>query len=275
MNASNALITALVNGKECRTVSLFDRGLSFGDGVFETIRIQAGTPCLWQYHRQRLQLGCQTLGIPLDLDRIDEEIKQLCSHTKQDAVAKIIITRGESCQGYAILNKLNPTRILWLMPPRAVVSEYITQGVTVKVCDYRLPDSSPLARIKHLNRLDQIIARREWNDEYQEGLMLDKNGRVIEGTMSNVFICRGKQLLTPSLNNCGIAGVMREHLMENSSSLGLETIEADIYLDEVLQSEGVFLSNSLIGVWPVCRIEDTRVPLPSMITALQTLANQI
>ena len=272
--SSAAIIATLVNGENRRSISLFDRGLSYGDGIFETLRVRSGEPCLCHRHLQRLKKGCETLAIDVNLDKLEHEVKTLCSQIRDNAVLKIIITRGESIQSYRAVRHAEATRILSLLHRRPEPQTYLRQGVTVKICRHRLSPAPRLAGIKHLNRLDQVLARSEWEDEYQEGLMFDERGRAIEGTMSNLFISRGGKLLTPLLDICGVAGVMRGYLMDALSGLGLEVSETDMKLDDLLRSDGVFLTNSLIGVWPVHRIERHILPRPPRIREIRALAEQ-
>ena len=125
-------------------------------------------------------------------------------------------------------------------------------GVDARVCDLRLGWQPRLAGIKHLNRLENVLARNEWCDPaIREGLLLDHAGNVIEGTMSNLLIIDQGRVLTPVLDRCGVAGVMREMLLEAAFDLQLPIEIRALSLDDVLQADEVGLCNSLIGLWPV------------------------
>jgi 4-amino-4-deoxychorismate lyase len=128
------------------------------------------------------------------------------------------------------------------------------RGIIATVCKTRLSHSTRLAGIKHLNRIEQVMARREWQDEYQEGLMLDEDGFVIEGTMSNLFLIRDGVLMTPELNRAGVAGIMREKILSCAENLGIPATVCPLQLSDVQQANSVFISNSLIEIWPVRRI---------------------
>lgn len=255
VNQDFSSIQTWVNGKPQALASLFDRGLNYGEGVFETIGITPkGKAYLWPEHKQRLLKGCNVLSIPFeDIDTLELEVEQLCQsvsllHDKSQAVLKIIITRGNSAPGYYCPPHVKPNRYTFLKQGPCLPQNYYTQGVTLKLCEHRLSLNRPLQGIKHLNRMDQTIARGEWEGDFFEGLVLDQEGYLIEGTMSNLFLCFGNHLLTPRLDSCGVAGVMREHLLTLGGTLSFTVEEARLNLADLLAAEGVFICNSVIGV---------------------------
>jgi 4-amino-4-deoxychorismate lyase len=127
--------------------------------------------------------------------------------------------------------------------------------VELRVCATRLAEQPQLAGLKHLNRLEQVLARREWSGSVpQEGLMLDTAGRVMGGTMSNVFARIAGQLVTPSVDRCGVAGVVRATVLTLAESLGMDCLQRELALEELLEAEEIFLTNALIGIWPVARL---------------------
>ncbi len=256
----------LVNGEMTDTVAVTDRGLLYGDGVFETLAVIDGAPQLWTRHIARLQEGCTRLGIaPLDAALLAGEAQQLCD-TSEPAVLKIIVTRGSGGRGYRPQATGKPTRILQRFPWPDYPRSCATQGVAVRLCRLRMGHNPLLAGIKHLNRLEQVLARGEWDDpDIREGLLQDQHGNLIEGTMSNVCLVQGRQLLMPDLARCGVAGVIRALLLELAEAQGIETAVRDIAVDELAAADEVFLCNSLIGIWPVLRIDD-RVYSPGKLT---------
>ena len=244
----------LVNGESPGCVSVSNRGLAYGDGVFTTIKVVDRRLQLWRLHRRRLSRDCEKLSLIVDFDTLEREIATICKRLPPLAVLKIILTRGEGQRGYRpSCNEV--VRILQAAPFTPYSDSYRTRGVEVTLCRLRLADTPTLAGAKHLNRIEQVLARCEWNDEYQEGLMLDHRGYVIEGTMSNVFIAEGKELLTPLLDRCGVAGIMREHIIANADGNGFNVHEKKISLDELYAARHVFLCNTLIGAWPVACIK--------------------
>jgi 4-amino-4-deoxychorismate lyase len=125
-------------------------------------------------------------------------------------------------------------------------------GVSVRWCRATLGENPQLAGIKHLNRLEQVLARAEWDDDADaEGLMCDCRGRVIAGTMTNLFVYAGGRLLTPRLDTCGVAGTVRAVVLRLAAQLDIEVAETDLGVSDVHCADGLFLTNALIGVWPV------------------------
>lgn len=245
-------MVVLVNGKFEPTVSVGDRGLHYGDGLFETLAVVEGKPCLWARHMKRLLRGCNRLGIPEPNPEqlIEEGLKAIARSSR--GVLKLIITRGAGGRGYLPPANVEATRIIQFSAWPEYPSDLLSQGVRVRLCETRLGATPSLAGLKTLNRLEQVLARSEWDSpEFLEGVVRDTAGRVIEGTMSNLFLVAGGGLRTPDLSRCGIAGVMRELIMEIGESLGISTTQEDLTLDDIRQADGMFLSNSLIGIWPV------------------------
>lgn len=258
----------LVNGIRCAEVSALDRGIAYGDGVFETLAVSKGRPCELHRHLQRLEAGLERLGIGhVDVSAVGREARALCEGI-ESAVLKIIVSRGPGGRGYRPPQTGQPTRILSLHPWPQYPAEYARHGVDVRLCRARLGLNPQLAGVKHLNRLEQVLARSEWGDEFQEGLMLDAEEWVIEGTMSNLFIVRGESLATPSLDRAGVAGIMRQRILEQSEVLGIPCAVEPIDLTAVYAADGLFLSNSIIGIWPIRRLERKEFKLPDMLTRL-------
>ncbi|MEI7840067.1 MAG: aminodeoxychorismate lyase [Methylococcaceae bacterium] len=237
----------LVNGEQRDTVAIMDRGFQYGDGLFETIEVRANQPIFLQQHLKRLNADSQRLYLPkLDLDLLRSEIQQLCQNAGH-AVLKIIITRGSGGRGYRQPDVIQPTRILSLHPFPDYPQSYYSDGIVARVCQTRLGLNPDLAGMKHLNRLEQVMARAEWNDAaIQEGIMLDFNGRVIEGTMTNLFYVKNGQIFTASLNLCGIAGILRGWVFEQ-----MPVMEHDFFIDDLCDADEIFVCNSVIGIWGI------------------------
>lgn len=246
----------LVNGQPRATVSTGDRGLHYGDGLFETLAVVEGQPCLWDRHVARLVAGCQRLGIPkIGIESLTAEVQAMVAG-QPSGVLKILITRGSGGRGYRPPQDVEPTRILSVHPRPDYPADWWRAGVRVRWCRTPLGIHPALAGLKHLNRLEQVLARAEWNDpEVAEGLMQDTEGHWVEGTQTNLFLVREGSLLTPRLSRCGIAGVMRGLVMERACRYGLRVAEADIGTVDLAKAQGLFLTNSLIGIWPVRELE--------------------
>jgi 4-amino-4-deoxychorismate lyase len=169
-----------------------------------------------------------------------------------DATVKIIVTRGPSARGYAPRATSRPTRIVASFPATQYPETCRRDGVRVRRCALVLGEQPRTAGAKTLNRLENVLARDEWDDPaIPEGLLGDAAGRVVEGTMSNVFVAAKGRLATPALSRCGVVGAQRERVCELLAADGTPCVERDIAWEELAEADEVFLTNSLIGVWPV------------------------
>jgi len=253
----------LINGQPAEHIPVLDRGFLYGDGLFETLRVSAGKPRCWAQHMARLTAGCQTLRISApEPALLLAEATSLCAG-EVDAVLKIIVTRGAGERGYAPPAQAIPTRVLSVSSAVKFPPAYYRDGVLVRVCDTRLAGNPALAGIKHLNRLEQVLARAEWENEVAEGLMLDNNNNVIEGTMSNLFCVQesesGPVLKTPLLTHCGVKGITRENIMNAACMAGISVQETTLKLADLYRSQELFLCNTLMGIWPVRQLEGHRL----------------
>lgn len=243
----------LINGVPGDQVSIYDRGFLYGDGVFRTLRVLGGYIQCWQRHYRKLQQDCVALRITCpEAALLFEELRRLIEQ-RPDGVAKIIITRGEqTARGYAPVENMISTRILSLTPPLDCPDGNYSHGVRLRICDLRLAHQPKLAGIKHLNRLENVLAAAEWSDpDIAEGLLLDIFGNVIEGVRSNLFMVRNGELFTPNLSSCGVAGIQRERVIDWAAKHGVPCWVRQFGLAELLVADEVFLVNSLIGLWPV------------------------
>lgn len=263
------MITTLINGEPNENISVHDRGFQYGDGLFETMALVNGAPLLWDQHMQRLSHGAVRLGINAPPEsQLRFEAEQL-GHGVEHAVLKIILTRGISRRGYAPDKQAQPTRTVSLSPWPDYPAEQRTHGVAAQFCRTMISRNRATAGIKHLNRIEQVLARAELEQNCREGLMCDEFGHVIEGTMTNLFIVSQDRLLTPDLSHSGVEGVMRGLVLERAVELSLEARVMDINKSDVLQADEVFLTNCLIGLWPVRRIETQDYPLGRITQRLQ------
>ncbi len=245
----------LVNGNAAATIAIHDRGLLYGDGLFETIAVTDGRAHELNRHLTRLLQGCDRLGIVRpDVCVLRREAERVCAGAER-AVLKIIVTRGPGGRGYRPGFQNSPTRILMLTDWPDATDYYRAHGIDATLCGTRLGRNVRLAGIKHLNRLEQVLARGEWQEEYQEGLLLDTEGCVIEGTMSNVFAIRDGALSTPTLQQAGVAGIMRERVLETASHMNILAQARTLRLSDIDAADALFFCNSLIGIWPVRRFQ--------------------
>ncbi len=257
----------LVNGNFDQAISPFDRGFSYGDGIFRTLKIVNGLPQHWPQHYQKLVADCAVIGIVcpsadllmsdfLQLFAIDATLNEAA--TDKVAVAKIIITRGESKRGYAPPAITTPMRVILKSAMRQYADVNYTEGVRLHVCETKLAAQPKLAGIKHLNRLENVMARMEWQDEtHFDGLMLDQQDNVVECTMSNIFARFNDTLVTPDLSQCGVAGITRQAIIGLSDSLNLKIEITQLSLQRLIEADEVIICNSLYGAFQVRNILNT------------------
>ncbi|MDH5572306.1 MAG: aminodeoxychorismate lyase [Gammaproteobacteria bacterium] len=263
-------MSILINGQAESAIAVTDRGLQYGDGLFETIAVINGQCPLWDRHIRRLKQGCDRLSLTCpDEYLLLEEATKLVSNNRQ-AVLKIIITRGTGERGYAYPLKSHTTRIMMCSAWPEFPVENTQTGIKVHLCATRLAQQPLLAGIKHLNRLEQVLARNEWQDKtIAEGILLDQDDNVIEGTVSNLFLVNNGRLQTPDLSLSGVAGVMRDLILEQASGLGIKTEIRKIRLEDVHRADEVFVCNSVIGIWPVVDIQNQLINVGDVTRELQ------
>ena len=253
------LPSVMVNGENTRLLDIADRGLSYGDGVFTTLCMQQGIPLFLDRHLARLQGDASRLSIPFPgLEVLSAEARKLAA-LNPEGILKIILTRGIGGRGYRCPQQPKGTRILSVHPKPDHPPANQASGVRARFCATRLGFNPRLAGIKHLNRLEQVIARAEWEDDgIGEGLLLDQDGSVVEGIASNVFLVCGGALRTPLLDRCGVAGTMRKLVMEAAQGLGITVEQARIPPEAALTADEIFVTNSVIGLWPVNQLNGKR-----------------
>ncbi len=246
----------LIDGEPRDLISARDRGLQYGDGLFETIAVREGRPCLWTRHLARLEAGCHRLGMPMpDPDRLATEAAAEIGGAAQ-ATLKLILTRGQGPRGYRAPRPATPVRLLECTAPPAFPDAWSSKGIRVRWCETRLSRNPRTAGLKHLNRLEQVLARSEWSDpRIAEGLMLDTEGRVVEGTMSNLFMVAQGRLFTPELSESGVAGVMRALVIDTARDLGLPLSVEKLMPVDLKGADALFMTNALVGIWPVCELQ--------------------
>jgi 4-amino-4-deoxychorismate lyase len=248
----------LVNGQPSG-VDPADRGLAYGDGLFETMAARDGSVRWLELHLDRLIDGCHRLAIPPpERSVIEAEVAAHCPQAGR-ATIKLIVTRGPGNRGYAPPESPRPTRVLAVSSWPDYPLEHYEAGIRVRVCRLRLGENPALAGLKHLNRLEQVLAQLELRgSDAQQGLLLDSADRVVGGSSSNVFAVRSGRLLTPALERAGVKGVMRRAVLAAAARLGIESAECDLSLAELLSADELFMTNALFGIWPVAVLDERR-----------------
>lgn len=246
----------LINGAFTDMISANDRALQFGDGVFRTLRLHAGGVCYWARQYQKLAADCNALGIVAPAaDVLWQDILTIQRAAGlASAAIKIVVTRGESTRGYACPSDIQPNRLVQLSPLPHYPATLHTEGVRVRLCQTHASWQPQLAGVKHLNRLENVLARQEWQDPtIFEGLLLDHAGHVQSGVMSNLLLLHSGRVQTPRLEGGGVAGVMRAVACAAVQRLGYAVEEASLSLADVQAAQRVWLCNSLMGLVPVAR----------------------
>lgn len=255
-----------VNGVEDGRVHPADRGLAYGDGLFETLRIEQGRAVLADEHFQRLAASAEALGLRIEPEVIRERFAAFLASCPASCVAKIIVTRGVGSRGYLPDPAATPTVIYSAHALPDIPAAHAEQGVVATVCSLRLAEQPALAGHKHLNRLEQVLLRRELDAlGADEALVLDAEGWVVEGVFSNVFLVRGSELCTPRIEVAGVRGVLRAAVLHAAACDGHKVLQGQYTPDDFRNADEVFFCNSVNGLWPV-RTLDGREWTPGPVT---------
>ncbi|HMN43305.1 MAG TPA: aminodeoxychorismate lyase [Povalibacter sp.] len=229
-----------------------DRGFNYGDGLFETMRLSDGKVRFLDAHLQRLQDSCRRLGIAFPAE-LSADIAILAA-AHREGVLKIVITRGAGGRGYRPDPMSRTNRTLTVHPAPAPDKR---GGLKLRWCDTRLSRNPALAGMKHLNRLEEVLAQNEWHDTaIDEGLLCDTEGELVSATAGNVFIVKGGALLTPDLRFCGVRGVMRAQVLRVALQLGVSCSEEPLWPHDLAEATEVFLTNAVRGIRPVNQLQD-------------------
>jgi len=258
----------LVNGEISTLVDTSNRGLNYGDGLFETLLIRNGRPQRWQGHMDRLGIGCERLGLAMPPQSILLREVQTVSAGMTDAVVKIIVTRGGEGRGYMPPPAENPVRIVSAHRYPDGIAELARKGVRARICELRLGIQPALGGMKHLNRLEQVLASAEVREAgVDEGILLDREGHVVSAITANIFMVMEDRLLTPRLDLCGVRGVVRSHIL---AGFGARCEQRRITLDMLQEAAEVFICNTVKGIVPVTAIDDQVYAIGPVTRELQT-----
>jgi 4-amino-4-deoxychorismate lyase len=259
-DSSTGLTT--INGVVAASLPVTDRGTAYGHGLFETMLFSDGAVPLWQRHSSRLVADAQVLGLSISKQALDKNLNnfvQLLTELSQySGVIKIIVTAGAGGRGYATPANLTAQIICQFSGLPDNLQQPRRTGVVLTQCQYRLPGNPVLAGIKHLNRLDQVIARSEWNDEYADGIMFGSDGLLVETTCANIFLKTADHgWITPTLDQAGVRGVMRSLLIEQLfADTGLAVSEHEISQQLLVSASELFICSSVRGLLPVIEVNN-------------------
>ncbi|HEY7774590.1 MAG TPA: aminodeoxychorismate lyase [Marinagarivorans sp.] len=263
-----------VNNLRGGLIPVADRGLAYGDGLFETMYFCKSRCALLDWHRQRLLSGCERLRIPLTQDCFEQQLQQflagigaqqmasLSENTSPLAgIVKLIVTRGVGGRGYVPASAPQP-QLIWQWSPFSVsqassdeASQRANDGVCLSLSDVRLAKQPLLAGLKHLNRLEYVLAAQQACDNAMP-LLLDSDDHVVEALSHNIFMVSAGQLITPALTACGVDGVLRQFTRQQlAPRLNIQWREDVVTWDALLSADEVFIGNSVRGFWPVVAIK--------------------
>ena len=257
---------SLINGEFSNQVSVIDRGLSYGDGLFETMSWSyledkkiLGVE-FWNRHLERIKEGCSVMKIKLPPTKIlknykEKILRECLKKGINNGVLKILITRGVGGRGYKFEKDILPTIIFLSFPSRKIDKEILNKGVKLRFCKFPIFENPMLAGLKHLNRIDSVIARSEWqDDEFFDGVMFDNSENIIDGTMTNLFFSKNKVLYTPMIKNSGINGIMRQVVIDNAKLFFSDVCEIEIKKNVISTFDEMFVTNSVIKILPVTHL---------------------
>lgn len=257
-----------INGEPSNSQLNWHRGLHYGDGVFRTVLKVNDAVVDQDLQLEKLQEDCEALKLDFDQGRMKRYLLQAAEGVPA-AVIKMVIARVGDRRGYQ--SSVTNSEILVLRSPlpdyRAPLWRH---GVTTKFSHVRLAKQPALAGIKHLNRLEQVLASRNWTPDVHERILCDMENRPICGTRTNLFWVVGDRLITPSLSTCGVAGMMRQKLLGLAKEEKIEAVKGRRSREALMAADEAFLSNSLIGIWPIRQLEERIWPAPGPITQYLT-----
>jgi 4-amino-4-deoxychorismate lyase len=251
-----------INGKLVNGIAPTNRGFAYGDGVFRTMRLLNGELQDWPLHYQTLVADCSKIQIVCpSAELLMQEFKYLMASANEEdtqfSILKIIITRGEGARGYAPPAVSEPTRVLIQSPLPDYANEIYATGVALYTCQTRLAYQPLLAGIKHLNRLENVLARAELKDpRFFDGLLRDYDDKVIEAVSGNLFIRKDGAVMTPALDSCGVAGVMRQKILDWYKTQGQPVVVTALTMEDLLNAEAIVIANSVYGVLQVSHIDE-------------------
>jgi 4-amino-4-deoxychorismate lyase len=252
---------ALLNGTPVadaeHAIALNDRGLAYGDGLFETMRVRDGRVRFLTSHMERLIDGCSRLGIELAGEVLLDDVDAMC-RAASEGVLKVIVTRGGGGRGYRPAASMKSNRLLTMHPIPETANQ---QTARVRWCSQRLSRNTTLAGMKHLNRLEQVLAQREWDgSSAEEGLLLDTEGELISATAANLFIVKQTTVLTSDLRFCGVRGVMRREILRAAAAIELPVSEEPLWPHDLDEANEVFITSAVRGITSIVELEDWRWP---------------
>ncbi|SMY35816.1 Aminodeoxychorismate lyase [Photobacterium malacitanum] len=251
---------ALVNGYEQQALAITDRATQYGDGCFTTMLVEQQCVQLWSLHLARLALSLQRLAIAApNWQQIHSQVAALALKYPDKGGIKILISRGSGGRGYNPFGCDDTQVVITDFEWPLHYQQWQQQGITLGVCQQRMGNSPMLAGMKHLNRLEQVLLKQEVETAgWVDAIALDGDDRVIETTVANLFWRHGNTVYTPALQRAGVAGVMRQQILNMLDELNYDYQVGDFGINAVLAADEVFITNSLMALVPVNQIQTTQ-----------------
>jgi len=262
------MIECLVNGEISTFIPTTNRGLNYADGLFETLVVHNSRPRHWQAHMDRLGSGCERLGLSMPPQALLLREVQTVSAGLTNAIVKIVLTREGQGRGYTPPESCDCIRVVSAHIFPDSVPEIAREGIKARICELRLAIQPALGGIKHLNRLEQVLASAEIRgSDAVEGILLDREDHVISAIAANIFLVTDDRLLTPRLDRCGVRGVMRGQILDE---FGARCEQRRILVDMLWEADEVFICNSVRGIVPLTAIDDQVYRIGPVTRELQT-----
>lgn len=247
----------IVEAGEAR-VGVRDRGLLYGDGLYETIAVRGGRVVRLDAHLARLRAGIRVLNFGTSIDSVDfgAAIPELCDAERlADARVRVTVTRGAGAPGDIVPTPPpEPTVIITADP----LSQLAPKPARLEISSVRRDETSPLCAVKSLNCLHSAFARGEAvRKGFDDAILLNTAGNVAEATSSNVFLVSGDELVTPALDQGLLPGTVRGAVIGVARRLGLRVSERTVAPNELRQADGAFLTSAIQLIRPIRGVEET------------------
>ncbi len=243
--------TVYINGIKNDCLTLSNRSIHYGDGLFETILVKNGKLLLLDLHLNRIVNDSKKLFFKaVSAEKINELLQPIIINYP-NAIVKLIIARNQKSRGYAVSDQSEFDSIVVInaLPVKKM-------QLTAKICQTRLASQPLLAKIKHLNRLEQVLASNELEQGVDEGvLFLHKKDQLVETISSNIFVIKDDEISTPLLINAGVEGVAKKIIISTANKNGLVIKEKNINKHQLLNADSVFISNSIFGLRQLKQID--------------------
>ncbi len=246
-----------------------DRAFHYGDGLFETMLLTGGQINYWPEHYTRLRNSAERLSIQCPDKNWFEENLLPYIDLNQNLIIKIILSRGSGGRGLSLPDELDSNIYIFKYPKASNSNSKLIKAVFSEIT---LPRNNNLSGLKHLNRLDYILATLELKKRpgFNEAVLSDTDGQVIEGIINNLFFVKNNTICTPDLKTSGVNGIMRQLILKK-----LKQLKKDVKIDlfnrqDVISADECFLCNSVLGIQPIILIEDSQFKIGPITQYLQT-----